>query len=284
MMRKKRVSAVCVVIALALLLTLLGGCGRSGGVSEPAASVPDAGPAGEQETEIETGIQDGDTLAVPGSLGEARITDDQALSAVRNYCFSSNPDLKSIADAGEYPVYWEVTSSTDTEIVVLFRSYTGAQVRYYIDPVSGETYVTESVPGVSSGEERTDEGFNVKDYFPNLASGASLSIPGTWQTASMNYEADGTIQSAYYVRFTDSEIVYGHLKEGEFVPDHSDKIIRIEETATGGYFVQAEASNGVRYTYQTCLSDTNVLEYYETWQEDDYSEMYRAGASLFRAD
>ena len=66
--------------------------------------------------------------------------------------------------AEEYQVYWDVVSSTDNEIVVLFRSYTGAEIRYYIDPVSGNTYVTEFVPGVSAEETRTDEGLNAWEY------------------------------------------------------------------------------------------------------------------------
>ena len=30
----------------------------------------------------------------------------------------------------------------------------------------------------------------------------------------------------------------------------------------------------------TIIGDADVLEYYETWNEDDFSEMYRGGASL----
>jgi len=105
-----------------------------------------------------------DTFSAIASQGEKRLTDEQAVSAIRNYCYINNPDLKSTANAGEYPTYWEISSSDENEIVVLFRSYTGAQVRYYIDPVSGDTYVTESVPGITSGEVRTDESLNVWDY------------------------------------------------------------------------------------------------------------------------
>ena len=61
---------------------------------------------------------------------------------------------------GEYPSYWEALSSDGNEIVVLFRSYTGAQIRYYIDPVSGEATVTELVPGVTDEEQRTGESLN----------------------------------------------------------------------------------------------------------------------------
>ena len=118
--------------------------------------------------------------------------------------------------------------------------------------------------------------------FSAVSASESLIIPGTWQTASVEYADDGTMAPEYYVRFTDSEILYGHLKDGQFVLDHSDKIVSFSETISGGCKVQAEAANGVQYTYQTCESDDTVLEYYETWQEDSFSEMYRGGASLSR--
>lgn len=44
-------------------------------------------------------------------------------------------------------------------------SYTAAQIRYYIDRNTGDTYVTEFVPGMTDGEGKTDEQFNVKDYY-----------------------------------------------------------------------------------------------------------------------
>ncbi|MBO6011791.1 MAG: hypothetical protein J6P71_08365, partial [Oscillospiraceae bacterium] len=71
-------------------------------------------------------------------------------------------DLESIEKAGEYPVFWEPELESADEIVVLFRSYTGAQQRFHIDPVSGETYVTELGPGADK-EIRSDETLNVWD-------------------------------------------------------------------------------------------------------------------------
>ena len=67
-------------------------------------------------------------------------------------------------DSGEYNLYWDVHTNDTNEIVVLYRSYTAAQTRYYIDPVSGETYVTELVPGIIDEEQRTDESFNIREY------------------------------------------------------------------------------------------------------------------------
>lgn len=95
---------------------------------------------------------------------EKKITDEQALSAIQEYCLNNNPDLKDIVEAGEYETYWTIEASTDYEIVVLYRSYTGAQIRYYIDRITGDVHVTESVPGITDGEEPSDETLNVWDY------------------------------------------------------------------------------------------------------------------------
>ena len=104
------------------------------------------------------------TLSVIARKGETVLSDEQAVSSVRNYCYTSNPDLEGIVNAGESQVYWEIASSSENEIVVLFRSYTGAQIRYYIDRASGDVSVTEFVPGITSGEQPTGESFNVRDY------------------------------------------------------------------------------------------------------------------------
>lgn len=104
-----------------------------------------------------------------------------------------------------------------------------------------------------------------------------------WQTASMGYLYDGTMQPEHYVQFTDSAILYGHLEDGRFVTDYSDQIVRLEKATTGSIKVQAVASNGVQYTYQTSESDNNVLDFFETWLEEEFPEMYRGGASLSRS-
>ena len=95
---------------------------------------------------------------------EVGITEEQALAAIKNYCIEQNADLKSMLDSEDYTVYWNVESIDDTDIVVLYRSYTGSQLRYYIDRFSGSTYSKEFVPGITEEEQWTDEYFNVKDY------------------------------------------------------------------------------------------------------------------------
>ena len=121
-----------------------------------------------------------------------------------------------------------------------------------------------------------------KESIPNteVSEKNDLAIPGIWQTASFGYDDDGSMQPEYYVWFTDSEIQYGHMRNDEFSLDHSDKIKSIEISASGGFRVQAENSNGFKYTYQTCEDDSSILEYYGTWDENEFSETYSGSASL----
>ncbi len=95
---------------------------------------------------------------------DAELTDEVVLTAITNYCYDLNPDLKDMVDSGDYEIYWDVDSSDENEIVILYRSYTAAEVRYYVNRTTGETYVTEYVEGITPEEERTEESFNVRDY------------------------------------------------------------------------------------------------------------------------
>ena len=209
------------------------------------------------------------------------ITDDEALSAIQNLCLEENPDLVDYLASGEAPVYWVVESSDDKQIVVLFRSYTGSQTRYYINRVSGETRVTELVPGIIDEETENGQTFNVRDY---MSVEGAIVIPGTWQTNSIVMVDDENMAPEYYVQFTGSEIVYGHMNNDSFIPEYSDKIYASEELASGGYLVKSINSSGVKYTYLTSESDENVLEYYETWDEYDYADKYFGGSSLSKCE
>ena len=140
------------VIVLLMMCMVLSGCAKN---TEVTKIDTDDGPTAEYKVSDEAETEDVQT---------ERITDDQAITAIKNYCHMTNPDLVNIEKEGEYPVYWEVQSSDENEIVILFRSYTGAQIRYYIDPVLGDTYVTEFVPQITNEEEKTDEEFNIRDY------------------------------------------------------------------------------------------------------------------------
>jgi len=91
------------------------------------------------------------------------ITNEQALAAIQNYCNKNIPVLDEMINDNEYSTYFDV-SSDDNNIIVIFRSYTGSINRYYIDKNTGDTYVTEFVPGIIEEEQKTDEKFNIKNY------------------------------------------------------------------------------------------------------------------------
>ena len=141
---------------LLFIMTVLCGCGGK----NAASGITESASNGAFVNTAESGDFPESTVGA-----EEMLSDEQALSAVRSYCCIMNPDLEAIVKSEEYPVYWEISSSDEQETVVLFRSYTGAQIRYYIDRITGNTYVTEYVPGITPEEQRSGESFNIRDYF-----------------------------------------------------------------------------------------------------------------------
>ena len=109
----------------------------------------------------------------------------------------------------------------------------------------------------------------------------SPAIPGIWGTASMGYEYNGKVLPLYHVRFTDSQIEYGHLLDDGFELVDSDKIVFFEETSPGKYLIRAENDKGYHYTLRSNNDIEGVLEKYETWDENEFPDKYRAGSSLW---
>ncbi len=105
-----------------------------------------------------------DTLFVTEQKETGKITKEQAVEAIRRYCIANNPELEAMSASDDYTIYWDASLTDTGEIVVLYRSYTGALIRYYINPDTGEAYVTEFVPGITDREQKTDERLNVNDY------------------------------------------------------------------------------------------------------------------------
>lgn len=93
-----------------------------------------------------------------------KLTEDQAYTAVINYNKAIGSGYDDELNTEGYTEYWDVSTNENGEIVVLYRSYTAAQIRYYVDPTSGETHVTELVPGIIDEEQKNGETFNARDY------------------------------------------------------------------------------------------------------------------------
>lgn len=95
---------------------------------------------------------------------KSKLTEEQAYDAVINYNKTIGSRYDEEVNSEGYLEYWDVSTNENGEIVVLYRSYTGAQIRYYVNPITGDTYVTELVPGIIDEEQKTDENFNARDY------------------------------------------------------------------------------------------------------------------------
>ena len=88
------------------------------------------------------------------------ITKDMAFEGVNNYCHKEydwsvakdNPDI----------MFVQIGEETDSAYQVVFRSYTGAFVHFYVDKTSGTTKIVEKVPNLNVEEEAGT--INLFDY------------------------------------------------------------------------------------------------------------------------
>lgn len=156
-------------IALLISCVILGltGCGSGDGSDTVAQKESAAVPQTAESTTVAERAAESVAMATqttePADMADA-ITPEQALAAIKKYNYDRNPELESMEGSEDYTISWEVSENEAGEIVVLYRSYTAAQIRYYINPTTGETYVTEYVEGITPEEERTEESLNVRDY------------------------------------------------------------------------------------------------------------------------
>ena len=99
-----------------------------------------------------TDLQTEDTLRT--------ITEEMAYEGVNNYCHKEydwgvakdNPDI----------MYVQIGEETDSAYQVVFRSYTGAFVHFYVNKTSGTTKMVEKVPNLNVEEEAGT--INLFDY------------------------------------------------------------------------------------------------------------------------
>jgi len=79
------------------------------------------------------------------------ITEDMAYEGINNYCHSAydwsvakdNPDI----------MYLTMGEETDSTYQVVFSSYTGAFVHFYVNKTSGTTRMVEKVPSLNVEED-----------------------------------------------------------------------------------------------------------------------------------
>ena len=74
------------------------------------------------------------------------ITAEMAYEGVSNYCHSAYD--WSIAKENPSIMYVQMGEETDSAYQVVFRSYTGAFVNFYVDKATGTTRMEEYVPAL----------------------------------------------------------------------------------------------------------------------------------------
>ena len=94
------------------------------------------------------------------STQDSGITAEMAFEGVCNYCDSAYD--WSIAESNPSIMYVEMGEETDSAYQVVFRSYTGAFVNFYVDKKSGTTKMEEYVPTLDVKNEAGT--INLFDY------------------------------------------------------------------------------------------------------------------------
>ena len=88
------------------------------------------------------------------------ITKETAYNVINKYCHD-NYDW-SVAQDNPSIMYVEMGNETGSDYQIIFKSYTGSFVYFYVDKTSGETKVVEYVPNLDIENEL--DSINIFDY------------------------------------------------------------------------------------------------------------------------
>ena len=134
-----------IAFSFIMMATLLCSCGSNGRRSESRQACLD-GRVVTDESEANT--------------TKSEITAEMAYEGVSNYCHSAYD--WSVAKVNPSIMYVQMGEETDSAYQVVFRSYTGAFVNFYVDKVSGTTRMEEYVPTL---DVKSDAGtIDIFDY------------------------------------------------------------------------------------------------------------------------
>ncbi len=126
-----------IIISTVFLILLICSCSK---IKTDQKQIPDS------QTERQDTSQ---TMQVQNTSGE--ITSDMAYEGVKNYCHSTYD--WSIAETNPSIMYVAMGEETESEYQVIFRSYTGAFVYFYVSKTSGKTRMVEYVPSLDVENE-----------------------------------------------------------------------------------------------------------------------------------
>ena len=118
-------------IIISMMLIVLTGCSATSNKINDISQAPET---------TENNTPDTIENNAPNTL----ITKELAYEGVLNYC-KNNYDW-SIAEENPSIMYVSMGDESENEYQVIFRSYTGTLMYFYVDKLNGETKIIESVP------------------------------------------------------------------------------------------------------------------------------------------
>ena len=98
----------------------------------------------------QTGVAQSSDVQMEDTL--RTITEEMAFEGVNNYCHKEY-DWSVAKDTPDI-MYLQMGEETDSAYQVVFRSYTGAFVHFYVNKITATTRIVEKVPSLNVEEEK----------------------------------------------------------------------------------------------------------------------------------
>lgn len=124
-------------------------CGVLLGCSSKTENTDNSQSAGSTENTTPVANTPAPTANIPktNTSSEGAVTKEMAYEGVNNYCHSKFD--WSFAEENPSLMYVEMGEETETEYQVVYHSYTGAIITFYVDKLTGIAKMTEYVPAIN---------------------------------------------------------------------------------------------------------------------------------------
>lgn len=163
---------LALVLILSLMMSaILSACGTKNEIADDSSTADTTYTPITTDVTDSTNITDTEDIADTTDVTNAtdvtdttasrnNISEEMAYDGVYNYCHSMYD--WSIAEDNPDIMYLKMGEETESEYQVIFCSYTGAFVYFYVDKASGTTRLIEYVPNLNIEEEAGT--INLYDY------------------------------------------------------------------------------------------------------------------------
>lgn len=224
-------------------------------------SRPPTQPA--QVTTTETTVTETDPFSdLETDPNQEPLTDEQALTGFTNYLYFKIKNLQKILDEDKKPCTWGISSSDKKTIVIMFKSHTGALLRYYINRSTGKTYAATYVVS-SNSYVRTNETLNIRDYIDKKPTPTPVVIkPSVSTTPTVKPAAKPKIKVSTAVNKTST---FGGSKHPYKIPKvsisgkNTNSVNSKMKKELDGFATKGASARSVTYTYHITSKVVSIL-------------------------